>query len=83
MRTNKQGHAAQIARHVFIADRLRNALPQAVPKTPPPSESRNRIRRREPNGNPVEKFSLANSERDYEDITAWVSSHRDDPAFKV
>ncbi|KAI0760923.1 hypothetical protein BD413DRAFT_666261 [Trametes elegans] len=44
------------------------------PKTPPElMQSEN---------NPHEHTVIASSERDYEDITAWVQSHHGDPAFE-
>lgn len=84
-RTNKQNHAAQIAHHVFIADRLRKAVSQ-TPAAGPSSRPHHRARARRQRGlptNPVDQFSLASSERNYEDITAWAAAYRDDPAFKV
>lgn len=34
-------------------------------------------------GSPSDRYHIAESQRENDDITAWVSAHRGDPAFKV
>ncbi|RDX43849.1 hypothetical protein OH76DRAFT_1300052, partial [Lentinus brumalis] len=100
-RTNKRGHAKQIARHVHLEGKIRkkaaiierereqqrerqSAREPVTLMSSRPQSSHARARKDlapEEAVDPRQQFHIAESERDYDDISTWIARHRTDPAF--
>ncbi|KAI1790639.1 hypothetical protein LXA43DRAFT_890662 [Ganoderma leucocontextum] len=87
-RTNKNDHAGQIARHVHLQGKL-NHLASRVHEAHRARRSRARPRAHrkkhhspERAGNPADRYFIAESQRQYDDIIEFVHARRDDPAYE-
>ncbi|EJF55943.1 hypothetical protein DICSQDRAFT_72416 [Dichomitus squalens LYAD-421 SS1] len=84
-RTNKNNHAGQIARHVHLRSKMQR-LTDRVGIAQQPLKSRRdkagRSHSRDNAGAPTNRYVIAESQREYDDILVFACQRRNDPAYQ-